>query len=225
MKIKQFLQLITLFFGVLIGAQALASDLSEAEATQWARGKGEEILSILATSNIEDKYTQLDSILQNDVDLDYAARFVVGKYWKQMNVEQRELYLDLFKRYTSSLYKSYPLTIDKGDVSFTVDKVTIGTKHVDVHCTLFIKKLEQNVDNGSKGGFNVIFTLIKKDDKIKVRDLKISESSFLVSYRDRFYKMIHEDNDDDIEWFLDDLEMQVEDAEKKNAQNNEDEEL
>ena len=225
MKIKQFLQLITLFFGVLIGTQALASDWSEAEATQWAKGKGEEILSILASSDIEEKYTKLDNILQNDIDLDYAARFVVGKYWKQMNEEQREMYLDLFKRYTSSLYKSYPLTIDEGDVSFTVDKVVIGTKHVDVHCTLFIKKLEQNVDNGSKGGFKVIFSLTKKDDKIKVRDLKVSESSFLVSYRDRFYKMIHEDNDDDIEWFLDDLEMHIEDAEKKNAQNNEDEEL
>lgn len=223
MKIKHFLQLITLFFGFFLGTQALAADLSEAEATQWAKGKGEEILSILASSNIEEKYAQLDSILQNDIDLDYAARFVVGKYWKQMDAEQREEYLDLFKRYTSSLYKSYPLTIDEGDVRFTVDKVTIGTKHVDVHCTLFIKKLEQNVDNGSKGGFNVIFTLTKKDNKIKVRDLKISESSFLVSYRDRFYKMIHEDNDDDIEWFLDDLEMRIEDAEKKNAQNNEDE--
>lgn len=226
MKIKYFLQLITLFFSIFYGTHVLANDLNETEAKQWANDKGNEILNILASTDMESKYEQLDNILQNDIDLDHAARFVIGKYWKIMTDEQRTEYIDLFKKYTSSLYKSYPLTIDKGEVNFTVDNVVIGSKTTDVHCTLFIKKVEKNVTKDSQGGIPLIF-IIKKDDegKIKVRDLKISESSFLLSYRERFQKMIHNDNDDDIDWFLEDLEMLIEDANEKNAQNADEEEF
>lgn len=226
MKIKQFLQFITLFFCVLFGSQAFAGNMSEEEAEHWAQSKGNEILSILTSTDIESKYDQLDNIMRNDIDMDYAARYVVGKYWNKMSEEQRERYLDLFQQYTESLYKSYPLTIDKGDVSFTVDNVVADVKLVNVYCTVYVKKLSQNPKNGSKGGIKVIFILVKNDDgKIKVRDLKVSESSFLISYRDRFYKIIHEENDDDIDWFLDDLEMRIEDNNEKNAKNNAEQEF
>ena len=49
-----------------------------------------------------------------------------------------------------------------------------------------------------------------------VRDLKIGESSLLIAYRERFYKMIHQDNDDEIDWFLEDLESITEDKEIEN---------
>ena len=226
MKIKQILQLITLFFCILFGSQALAADISKEEAEQWANDKGNEILNILTSTDIESKYKQLDDILHNDIDIDYAARYVVGKYWNKMDQSQRDRYLDLFQKYTESLYKSYPLTIDKGEVTFTVDNVVSDVKLVNVYCTVYVKKLAQNPQNGSKGGFKVIFVIVKNDEgKIKVRDLKVSESSFLISYRDRFYKLIHEENDDDIDWFLDDLEMRIEDNNEKNAKLLQDEEF
>ncbi|MBR1904408.1 MAG: hypothetical protein IJ824_04450, partial [Alphaproteobacteria bacterium] len=53
---------------------------------------------------------------------------------------------------------------------------------------------------------------------VQVRDLKVEESSLLLSYRDRFYKMIHEDSDDDMTWFLEDLTALTQDTEEKNAQ-------
>ena len=43
------------------------------------------------------------------------------------------------------------------------------------------------------------------------------ENSFLISYRERFYQMIHEDNDDDIDWYLEDLENRIEDSEIENT--------
>ena len=49
-----------------------------------------------------------------------------------------------------------------------------------------------------------------------MRDLKIAESSLLVTYRERFNKMIHQDNDDEIDWFLDDLMALTEDKEREN---------
>ena len=103
----------------------------------------------------------------------------------------------------------------EGDVDFTVDKVLTNPDGADVYCSVKVKMIEQNVDDKSKGGVKAIFSLVKIDGKIKVRDLKIEESSFLNAYRDRFYKMIHEDSDDEIDWFLEDLETIVEDNEEK----------
>ena len=39
-----------------------------------------------------------------------------------------------------------------------------------------------------------------KNNHLLLRDLKIEESSLLLSFRERFYKMIHEDSDDEIDF-------------------------
>ena len=51
-----------------------------------------------------------------------------------------------------------------------------------------------------------------------MRDLKVDESSLLLSFRERFYKMIHQDNDDEISWFLEDLATITADAEAENKE-------
>ena len=216
MKIKSFLQLIILFFFAL-GIYAAAA-LTPPQAEQWAQNKGQEILQILSNKNNTDKYEKLDQILNEDIDLDFAARFVLGKYWRQMTDAQKEQYVPLFKRYVSALYKSVPLNIDSDDIHFTIDKVVETPKGMEVFCTILIKKIEQTVDQQSKGGIKVLFTLVENNAHIQVRDLKVEESSLLISYRDRFYKMIHQDNDDELEWFLEDFEALVQDTEQKNEE-------
>lgn len=219
MKLKHFLQLIILFllfWGFCLPCSA--ENLTTAEAQKWAENKGQEILNILTDNSLEDKFVKLDEIADNDVDLDYAARFVVGKYWKQMTDEQKQKYLPLFKRYTKSIYKSYSLDMNEGDVEYSVDKALPTKFGVDVFCSIKIKAVEENVDDKSKGGIKAVFSLAKVDGKIKVRDLKIEESSFLHAYRERFYKMIHEDNEDEIDWFLETLEEIVRDNEEKTGE-------
>lgn len=215
MKIKYFLQLIIpflLFFAFC--ASCRAENMTAVEAQTWAENKGYEILDIL-TGNDEDKFIKLDKIADNDVDLEYAARFVVGKYWRQMTEKQKELYLSLFNRYSKSLYKSYSPDLQEGEITFEVDKALTTPVGADVYCTVKVKKVEEKVDETSQGGIKVIFSLVKVEERIKVRDMKIEESSFLRAYRERFYKMIHEDCEDDIEWFLEDLEAIVLDNEEK----------
>lgn len=216
MKIKSFLQLIILFFFAL-GIYAAAA-LTPPQAEQWAQNKGQEILQILSDKNNTDKYEQLDKILKEDIDLDFAARFVLGKYWRQMTDAQKEQYVPLFKRYVAALYKSVPLNIDTDDIHFTIDKVVETPKGMEVWCTIQIKKIEQAADQQSKGGIKVLFTLVENNAHIQVRDLKVEESSLLISYRDRFYKMIHQDSDDELEWFLEDFEALVQDTEQKNEE-------
>lgn len=218
MKLKYFLQFITMFFIAIYSIAASAEVFSTDEAKTWTDGKGKEILDIMTSGDYAKKYKQLDNLLLNDVDLDYAARFVVGRYWKKMTPEQQAEYVPLFKRYTSALYKGYPLQLEKGEVTYTIDKVITDKESQFVHCTIFIKSVEKKVDDASKGGIKVVFRLVKNNGKIQVRDLQIAESSFLHAYRERFYKMIYEDNDEEIAWFLEDLQQITADMEEEKSE-------
>lgn len=218
MKIKLFLQLITLFFGLCWNTVAQANlNIKENEARSWALSKGEEVLQILAEQNLAVKYEALDKILHEDIDLDYAAKFVVGKYWRTMTEDQQQRYIPLFKRYTESLYKGYPLSFGEGMINYTVDNVVADKNTMNVWCSISLAQ-PQNINNENTLSFSILFMLVKNNNHIQIRDLKIAGSSLLLSYRDRFYKMIHEDNDDEIDWFLEDLQSITNDNEQKNEQ-------
>ncbi|MBR3675807.1 MAG: ABC transporter substrate-binding protein [Alphaproteobacteria bacterium] len=216
MKIKHFLQLIILFLTFCLAASfSSAADFSADEARAWVDNKGKQILDIMTSTEREEKFEQLDSLLFNDVDLEYAAQFVVGKYWKDMTEEQKEKYFELFKKYTSSLYKGYPLEIEKGVVTYTVDKVIADKDSQYVHCSIFINPKENKVDENTQVSIEVIFRLVKNGERIQVRDIKVTETSFLLAYRERFYKILHDD-DGDIDWFLEDLAQMTADLEAEN---------
>ena len=211
---KKFLKCLLFCFALLVcGANASAQPQTEV-ARQWALDKGEEILKILSSKDLEYKYSELDKILYEDIDLDHAARFVVGRYWRQMSDEQKAKYVPLFKRYTAALYKSFPLDVPQDSIGYEIIKIQPNQDFFDVFCTINLNNKGQNEKEKAK--INVIFSLTKHNNKIMVRDLKIGESSLLIAYRERFYKMIHQDNDDEIDWFLEDLESITEDKEVEN---------
>ena len=58
----------------MLGVRA-AENFTSDEARTWADSKGREVLNILTSENSAEKYQKLDEILQNDIDIDHAARF------------------------------------------------------------------------------------------------------------------------------------------------------
>lgn len=193
-------------------------DINIAKIKVWAENKGTEILNILADKSSKEKYLALDKILHEDVDLDYAARFVVGRYWQQMTEEQKQTYIPLFYRYVAALYKSFPLDVPEGSITHKVEKIIPHNSDFEVFCSINFNQQKNSASDKNSQRIGVLFTLTINDDKIMVRDLKIAESSLLLTYRSRFNKMIHQDNDDEIEWFLEDLTAITEDKEHENEQ-------
>lgn len=207
-----------IFFAVLFAeTNSWAAQIGVKEAEKWANSKGSQILQILADTNLERKYKALDEIFYKDIDLDHAAKFAVGKYWKKMTAEQQKQYVPLFKQYVNSLYKGYPLNLGEGDIAFSVTKVLPAKKGADVWCNISLKE-PVDTEKSVQAGFNVLFVLVKNGGNIQVQDLKIGESSLLLAFRDRFYKMIYNDSDEDMEWFLEDLQTVTTDNQQKNAE-------
>lgn len=211
MKSKIFLRLIILCLIGLFSFKAAAEPISDAEAGTWVNEKGQLLLKTFSEPDIRKKYEALDDLFLNYVDLDYIGKFVMGKYWRQMTQEQREMYLPLFKRYSLGIYKSFPLDFAL-NINFSITGVKIESGYANVVTAI---DLDPAAPQEQKKIFIVEFRLNKNNGKIKIIDLKLAESSLILSYRSRFYEMI-KNNDDELSWFLEDLEMTTISTERTN---------
>lgn len=212
MKSNKILQLIVIVLSLLLSKESLAQTISNAEAVSWAEEKGNLLLSTFSEKNIDKKYAALDEIFLKHIDLDYVSKFVVGKYWRTMTPAQKIRYQDLFKRYSLGQYKNFPLDFAE-KIKFKVTQAS-NDKEYTIVSALIDLGLEEN---GVNKNILVEFRMHRTVKGIQIVDIKIAESSLILSYRNRFYEMIA-NNDNDIEWFLEDLEMLTVSAEK-NTQN------
>ena len=100
-------------------------------------------------------------------------------------------------RYGLALYKTLPLEYAK-DIKYKIMSTNSDDKYTNVlaNVKFMLNKEPQEV--------TVSFRLHKVNDKIKIVDVKVAESSLLLSYRGKFYEMIAQ-SDGEIDWFLEDF--------------------
>lgn len=215
MKSNLFLRVIIVLFCGLWVSIANAESISDQEARQWVKEKGEKLISTFGEPDISKKYEILDDMLIRYIDLKYVSKFVMGKYWRQMDPKQQEEYQVIFERYVKSIYKSFPLDFDTTKISFDIISIRTENQKTTVRTKINLLSTEPNAQPLSD--IFVDFILIKQNNEIKIIDLKLGESSLILSYRSRFYEMIAA-NDDDITWFLEDLSDITEAAERTNQE-------
>lgn len=185
--------------------------VSSTDARDWANSKGQELLQTLSETDPIIKYSKLDRMMTEYINLDYVSKFVIGKYGKVMTTEQKERYRGLFQRYVLSLYKQFNLNIETGSIKFSIDSVTEHPRFTTVQCTIDPGDVLKNLKIEK---IPVKFKLIRGlNDTIQAVDLEISEVSMVIEYRKRFYQMI-KDEDEDINWFLDRFDDKVRANEK-----------
>ena len=216
MKSNLFLRVIIGLFLFLWTCPLHAQNVAEEEAKEWVVTQGQKLLNVFGEPNLVKKYTELDEMMVQSIDLDYVAKFVMGKYWRQMDDSQKQMYQNIFKRYALSIYKSFPLDFETNHINFEITKVVPEDKKTTVKAKINLQPPSPDKTSPINDIF-VDFILHKQDEKIKIIDLKLGESSLILSYRSRFYEMIAQD-DDDIVWFLEDLSDITEAAERTNRQ-------
>lgn len=211
MKSNKFLRLIIFCFTLFFASPVFSADLTRQEASLWAESKGHELLRTFSNPDLKTRYALLDAMFLTYVDLDYVAKFVMGKYWKLMTRNEQQDFTSLFKRYALGLYKGFPLSFG-GQIKFQIIKTVVFGNNADVMAEVKLPNLSagdrlQNV--------LIEFKLHKTADGIKIIDIKLAESSLILSYRSRFYTMVAE-SDNDMGWFLEDFALRVSSIERTN---------
>ncbi len=185
--------------------------VNSVDARDWANSKGQELLRTLSETDLVTKYSKLDKMLTEDVNLDYVSKFVIGKYGKLMTKEQQERYRQLFQRYALSVYKRFNLSAVGSNIVFSIDDVIEHPRFTTVHCTVDVGNMTPNIKVDK---IPVKFKLIRgTNNTIQAVDVEISEVSMVIEYRKRFYQMI-KDEDGDLNWFLDKFDDKVRANEK-----------
>lgn len=179
------------------------------EARIWANDKGHELIEALGGNDIIEKHSKLDRMLTEDVNLDYISKFVIGKYAKKMNKEQKRRYSVLFERYVLSLYKQFNLQFDANNIAFSVDGIEEHPKFTVVKCSVDANDLIKSIEGVEIERLPIEFKLIRGvKNKIQAVDVEISNVSMVIEYRKKFYQMIMEESEE-MEWFLEKFEDKV----------------
>ena len=213
MKSNLFLRVVSILITLLCVNNASGAVVSSQEAQNWAKTNGEILLKTFRKPDIKVRYKELDELFNQYIDIEYIGKFVVGKYWRQMSGEQQKKYQDVFRRYAMALYKTFPLDF-VDSLSYEVKDAIADGKFTNVNAIVHVKLSPDN----PKQDFLLSFRLHNEGAGIKLVDIKLAESSLLLSYRGKFYQMIAE-LDNEIEWFIEDLETMTLGLEKKNKAN------
>ena len=123
--------------------------------------------------------------------------------------QQQAEYQALFRRYALALYKTFPLDF-ADSLSYEVGQAYEEDGYTVVAATVHVELSPNNPQD-----FLLQFRLRSVDGGIKLVDIKLAESSLILSYRSKFYKMIAAD-DGEMSWFLEDLQAMTEAAERNN---------
>jgi ABC-type transporter MlaC component len=183
-----------------------AVSINSTDARLWANGKGKELLSALAETDLATKYAKLDRMISTDVNVEYVGKFVVGKYAKKMTSVQQKQYTYLFHRYILSLYKQVNLNFDVSKVTYSVDEIIEHPRFTTVLCHIDAKEI---IKGAEVKNFPVKFKLIRgSNNQIQAVDVEIANVSMVIEYRKRFYTMIKENNEN-MDWFLEKLKDRV----------------
>ena len=210
MKSNFFLRVIIAVLTIFYSFSSSAAPITEEVALKWADEKGRLLLETFQIQDLNTRYSELDKLLLSNVDLDYISQFVIGKYWKAMTKEQKIKYQNIFKRYALGTYKRFPLDF--------ADSITykLGSAQNDGQFTIVSAVVNVSLDPSQPPqDFLLQFRIWQKDGKILLVDIKLAESSLILSYRSKFYEMIA-GLDGEMEWFLEDLEAQTISIERNN---------
>jgi phospholipid transport system substrate-binding protein len=129
------------------------------------------------------------NVLLPNFDTDYAARLVLGQYWRTATAEQRKRFVDAFYH---SLLRNYGAAL----VDFTGDRFTVLPYKGDPSDTTATVRTEVKRSSGDKVPVN--FSLHKTPEGWKAWDVVIEGISYVKSFRTDFASEIQQKGLDDV---------------------------
>lgn len=151
----------------------------KADATAFANDLGHKALAVIVDGSLskEAKQTQLEQLFQENVDIDWIGKFVLGRYWREASTEQQQAYLTNYKAF---LIKHYTSNLSEfTDANFDVTKVEPSERGGQV-VTMHLKRpnAEDTIVN---------YTVRRKDDgKFNVYDITVEGVSMITTQRSEF---------------------------------------
>jgi phospholipid transport system substrate-binding protein len=125
----------------------------------------------------------VDKYLLPHFDTEYAARLVLGQYWRTANPEQRKRFIDAFYH---SLLRNYSSAL----VELTPDRLKVFPTTVDPSADHATVRTEVTGYNADRIAMN--YSMHKTPDGWKAYDVNVDGISYIKTYREDFGAQIQQ---------------------------------
>lgn len=159
---------------------------SNKEASRFVAEMSDQVMQIAENQNLseQDKSSQLKKIFNNIVDIQWIGRFAMGKNWRNLSEQQKNLFMSLYPDY---LTKSYVKNFNE------INKNTI--KVISVNSTsereyIVFTSITNKINNTS---VNVNFRLIQNGETykdFKIFDIIAEGVSLISTQRNEFNEIM-----------------------------------
>jgi len=131
----------------------------------------------------------VDKYLLPHFDTEYAAKLVLGQYWRSATPDQRKRFVDAFYH---SLLTNYGSALTE----FTADRLRVLPSNVEPGADHAVVRTEIKRDNGDRVAVNYSLHLV--NGEWKAYDVNIEGISYVKSYRDDFGSQIQQQGLDSV---------------------------
>lgn len=160
------------------GPPAFAANAT-GDAEAFVRGVGEEVVAVLkgTAAGSDEREAELREIFVKAFDNRTIARFVMGRYWRQLGDEDQERYLKVFPGYVAAIYARQ--FAEYGGQTFEVLKASPARER-DIDISAEIR--------GGRAGQPIAIGILVRpyEDGFRMLDVRVEGVSLLVSKRDEF---------------------------------------
>ena len=175
---KKFLSTALLAATLVVSHVAMAAN--PAAAKGFVDTLANQVLTLVKDSNVSasEKEAKIESIFSDKVDIDFVAKFVLGKNWRTATPEQQADYVAAYKPF---ILKNYASKLTK----YSGQTYTLKNARADGDAS--VVTMEINDPNGQK--VNIDYKL-KGDSNFKVVDITVEGVSMLTTQRSEFNGII-----------------------------------
>ncbi len=187
--LKQFMYTILLVAFYQFGNPGLADDRAlstHQERVDFARNFAQVVINIIRDPKTPYMHRQniLRRSFSESVDIDWIAKFVLGRAWKEATDEQRERYVRLYRRFlTESYIKNFAENPEKDIYTIKV----VGVYDLPQESDKFIVHTDTWLTDNTD--LKVDYLVHEVDSHYKVQDIAIENVSLIITHRDEFSRL------------------------------------
>ncbi len=164
----------------------------EDKATEFLLTQQDMIKKDLKITDKAKRFETLYNKIDTTFDVNFVYKFVVGKYDKKFNKEQKTTIIEFFKKLILSTYV-IETQIDTDSFSFKANSIIKEGKSSNGERFVVDGAITDSKDNAL---IKIIFNLHYKNNKFLIADVKIEKVSMNFSFRKMFGEIMLKNGDD-----------------------------
>lgn len=196
---KQFLSLI--FTSLLLFSPCANAEVNSAGAENFVKNTTQEGIVEIINSNASqaERDARFEKLFNSALDVKFIGQFVLGRNWRSASVEQREKFIDVYRKLN---VKTWSKRFDEFKGKEFIFK---GTSPSSSDNQIFVNSVVP-MENAQPA--SVVWRIKEKDGKFKIVDIIIENVSLAITARNEYSAFIKK-SPDGLNGLIADLEKKI----------------